>query len=591
LARPIPRLRVMLIIIAVMFSLAAGKAVQVQAIDADAIAAEAAKQITTTVKIPALRGTITDRNGEVLAFSESTVTVIADPEMIRTNGKFDEAMTDADREVAATAPGRLAELIATYAGGDAADYLPALTKENTRYSIVVKHVSQENYTMLRAAMSESGLIGLSKENTPSRRYPGGTVASNVIGFTNSEGVGAGGLEYSLNETLTGVDGSEMYEVSPNGRIPTGTSVLVPAQNGQDYQLTLDAGLQLQVEQVLANRVNKTRANYGMAVVMNVKTGEILALANYPTFDSNKAGEAEASELSNRAITDPYTPGSVQKTLTFAALLDAGLVRADDVVEVPGQIKSGNSYIHDAWSHGTVQFYARGILAKSSNIGTIKLARKMDKQTLLGYYVSFGLGQKTNIGLPGESSGVLPTGNIEDYTRDGIAFGGSGLSVTLIQEAAAVAAIANGGVYNPPYLIASTTVDGAMAEIPRDAPHRVVSEDAAAEVVSMMEAMEVNTSSSVFDIDGYRSGTKTGTARKFNSKCNCFKGLVVSTVGIAPAENPQLLAYVVIDEPQQGTSGQGVAGPAYQDIMSIALARYSVPPSTTKSPKLPIYPSK
>jgi cell division protein FtsI (penicillin-binding protein 3) len=586
----------MVIITAMIFSLAAGKAIQIQAIDADRIAADAAKQITISTKLPALRGAIYDRNKEVLALTENTVTIIADPKLIRTNGKLDESMTDRDKELAAAAPGRIAELLTRYVGGSAEEYLSALTKEKTRYSIVAKQVSRQNYAQLRAEMADinektgANLIGLSTESAPARRYPQGTVAANVLGFVNAEGTGKGGVELMLNSALEGTDGSEVYEISPNGRIPTGSSVLVPAQNGQDYQLTLDLGLQLQVEQILADRVSTTRAKSGSAVVMNVKTGEVLALANYPTFDPNDVGSANQDNVGNRAITDPFTPGSVHKLLTFSAMIDAGVVRTKDVINLPASIKSGGKTIVDPWKHGAVKVYARGIVVKSSNVGTIMLSRKMDKDALVNYYKLFGLGVKTGIGLPGESAGVLPTENVADVTRDGMAFGGSGVSVTTIQEAAAIAAIANGGVYNPPQLLkAATDAQGNLKELPKAASHRVVSTAAAKEVVSMMEAMQIHARGEMFKIDGYRTGAKTGTTKKYNSECSCYKGYVTSTVGIAPVEDPQLLTYVVVDDPQAGSSGESVAGPAYQDIMTLALQRYGVKPSTKKAPSLPIFP--
>lgn len=591
LAPTLGRLRVMLIVVAVVFSLAAGRAVQVQAVDADAVAAEAAREITVTRKLPAFRGQITDRNGEVLAFTEATVTVVADPDMIRTNGKFDEPMTTRDKEVAATAAQQIADLMAVHLGGSAAQYLSRLTMPDKRYSIVARNVSAASYSNLAAALREAGLIGLHRESAPTRRYPNGLVAANLIGFVNKEGKASGGLELALDATLSGTDGLEVYETSPNGKIPLGESELIPARNGQDYRLTIDAGLQWQVEQVLADRVRISEAESGTLIVMNVKTGELLALANFPSYDPNDYGDYDTDDLGNRAITDVYEPGSVQKVLTFAALLDSGTIRPTDVVEVPGRIKSGNDYVEDAWSHGTETFYARGVLAKSSNIGTILLARKMKKADLQGYLASFGLGKRTGVGLPGESAGILPGPDMPDYARDGLAFGGSAVAVTAIQEAAAVAAVTNGGIYNPPRLIASTTTsDGTVEELPEGEPRRVISKEASAELVSMMEAMVTNNTAGTFVVDGYRTGAKTGTSQKINPKTGARGGGIVgSVVGVGPVEDPQILVYSVIDNPKRGSFGGSVAGPAYQDVMQLALARYGVAPSKSKSPKLPVAP--
>ncbi|MFZ0531501.1 MAG: penicillin-binding protein 2 [Propionicimonas sp.] len=591
-APSVERLRMLLIAIAVVFSLAAGRAVQVQAIDASNVAEEAADQITVTRDLPAFRGEITDRNGEVLAMTTDTVKVIADARMIATNGRMNAEMTTKDREVAASAPQLIADLLVRFIGGTAADYLPKLTAtgKGQSYQLIAKKVSSATYRELALAMTAAGLVGLRSESNPTRVYPNGTLAANVVGFLKEDGSGASGLEQTLNRSLAGKAGKEIYETSPNGKIPLGNNVLTPAVNGLDYQLTLDAGMQWQVDQILADRVRVTKADSGMALVMNVKTGEILALSNYPSFDSNDPSSADPDDLYNRAVTNAYTPGSVQKTLTFASLIDAGLVKATDVVTVPGKVKSGDDYITDAWSHGKIELLARGVLAKSSNIGTILLARKLTKQTLHDYLVSFGLGSRTGVGLPGESAGSLPAATMPDYTRDGLAFGGSAVSVTLIQEAAAVAAIANGGVYNAPRIVKSrTNADGTTEELGQSEPRRVVSANTSAEVVSMMEAMVMQSTSHTFTVAGYRTGAKTGTSKKLDPGCNCFRGLVTSTIGVGPVEDPQILAYVVVDNPQRGSSGSSVAGPAYQDIMSIALPRYGVAQSTSASPKLPIEP--
>ncbi len=593
LVRSVRRVRGLLIGVAVVFSLAAGRAVQVQAIDATNVAQEAAEQITVVRDLPAFRGEITDRNGEVLAMTTDTVKVLADAKQIATNGRMNAEMTPKDREVAAAAPQRIADLLVSHIGGTAADYLPRLTATGpgSQSGLIAAKVPAATYREVSLAMSEAGLLGLYPASNPTRVLPNGSLAANVLGFINETGAGAGGLEFALNSTLAGKTGKEVYENSPNGKIPMGNNVLTPAKNGQDYQLTLDAGMQWQVEQILADRVRQSKAKAGMAIVLNIKTGEVLALANVPTFDPTNVGKADPDSLRLRAVTDPYTPGSVQKVLTFAALIDQGLVKATDVVNIPGRIRSGDNYIMDAGGdHGRIKLLARGVVAKSSNIGTIILARKATKQSLHGYLTSFGLGTKTGMGLPGESAGSLPAADMPDYSRDGLAFGGSALTVTLVQEAAAIGAVANGGVYATPHIVASRTrADGTVEQLPIAQPRRVVSEHTSKEVVSMMESVVQQNSTHAFTVDGYRTGAKTGTSKKFSNACNCYKGLITSTVGVGPVEDPQILTYVVVDNPLRGSYGGSVAGPAYQDIMSIALPRYGVTPSKTKAPTLPIEP--
>ncbi len=594
LARSAGRLRGLLIAVAVIFSLAAGRAVQVQAIDSGSVAEEAADQMTVSHVLPALRGAILDRNGEVLAETEATVRIMANAKMIRTNGRMDAPMTDSDKVAAAAAPAKIAAILVQYLGGTADDYLPQLTKTGNgdQYQEIDTKVTADTYRQIETAMSAQKLVGLSQESEPTRVYPNGSVAANVIGFVKADGTGGAGLEYSYNSVLTGIDGKEAYEVSPNGRIPLGTSALSEPVDGRDIQTTLDSGLQWQVDQILGDRVRQSNGQYGMAVAMNIKTGEVLALSQYPTFDPNDYGKSNPDDLWVRAVNTPYTPGSVQKVLTLAALIDMGLITPTTVVTVPAELKSGDQMIGGSGVPDGTKLYARGVLAKSSNTGTILLARRADTNALRQYYVDLGLGQKTGIGLPGEVTGTLAGENMPGYSRDGTAFGGSAVSVTLLQEAAAIAGIANGGVYNPPKLIkAITQPDGTTTEPVTAEPHRVVSSETSADLMSMMETMAQNSSGHTFDVQGYRVGAKTGTSRKYDSDCHCFRGLVTSAISVAPVEDPQILVYVVVDSATRGSAGVSVAGPAVQDIMSIALSRYGVPQSTGKVPHLPIGPKQ
>lgn len=586
--RPRTRLRSLLLAMAFMFSLLVGRAVQVQAIDASANAATAAQQITVARNLPALRGTITDRSGLVLAFSEAAVNIIADPMMIASNGKADGTMTSKDKEFAAAAPAKIAAILAAHLGGAAEDYVPALTRPESKYSIVKKNVQAATFSDIAKELAAQKLIGVYRESDPIRTYPNGSLAANVIGFVNDQNEGAGGLEYALNTQLSGTPGREVYMSSPDGRIPLGDQVLTSPVNGVDVQLTLDSEMQWMAEQRLQQALNESQADWGTVIVMNPKTGEVLAMANAPSFDSNTPGTAAPTDLGNRAVTDAYEPGSVEKVLTFAALMDAGVVLPEDVVVVPPSVKSGDFDIHDAEPHGTETMYARGVFANSSNIGTILLTRGMDKGQFVSYLRSFGLGQKTGIGLPGEADGQLPGTDLEDYQRDSIAFGMS-LAVTPIQEAAAVAAIVNGGVYNEPTIVKKmTAADGTDLTPAKAAPRRVISEGTSAAVRDLMEQMAL-TRGKTLAVDGYRVGGKTGTANRVDPSCGCYQGLVLSFMGVAPIEDPQVLIYVVVNNPRVGAFGIQVAAPVWVDLMKLALPRYGVPPSATEGVKLPLAP--
>lgn len=590
---PRNRIRFALAALALVATLLASRAIVIQGLDSASNAAKAAQLMSVSKTIVPNRGTITDRYGEVLASSEPAVTIVADPTQIATNGLLAAAMTAKDRTKAAGAPSAIADVLVRYLGGDHDAYVKQLTTPDTKYVIIAKKVEAYTYLQISNELQAEGYVGLYRETAAVRTYPNGSLASNVIGFVRAADdgvgqVGAGGLEYLYNSQLAGVAGSEVYETSPNGKIPTGTNVLVPAQDGVTYTLTLDAGLQYMVESRLAQTVDQAKAVSGTAIAMNVKTGEILALANYPSFDSNSPGTADAANLGDRAITDAYEPGSVQKVLTMAALTDSGVITPDTKVVVPSDVMSGGAPIKDAWTHGTIHLTARGIVANSSNIGTVLLARQMDKSKLVDYLRSFGLGQTTGLGLPGEATGSLPSTSLADNTRDQIAFG-QGLSVTAVQEAAAVAGIVNGGVYNSPTIIKSaTTTDGKSVAVPQSTSRRVISESASSMVLDMMESVVASkVGVNRFPIDGYRTADKSGTAQRIDPTCHCYNGYVASFIGVAPAEDPQILVYVVVDQPQGQTEGSQVAAPAFKDIMRIALQRYGVLPSTTPAPVKPI----
>ena len=584
------RVTIFFVVMAFVISLASGRALLLQGIDAEANAQAAAEQLERSQLLPADRGVILDRNGQVLAETQPAFQVIADPWSISTNGLDPRTMTDEEKAKAEQAPTEIAQILVRYLGGSVDDYLPRLTNSTrpdgtpNQYELLKRKVSAALYQQMAGDLRAGGWYGIYPQTDPVRYYPNGTLASNVIGFVNFEGEGAGGLEYGQNAQLAGVDGKQTYQASRYGQIPLGDTTLVEPVNGATYQLTLDAELQWMAESELAAAVAKANAKSGTAIIMAVDTGEVLAMATVPTFDSNDPASADPENLGNRAITDAYEPGSVQKVLTMAALLDAGLITPETKVEVPESILSGDKPIRDAWVHGTLYMTARGVLAQSSNVGTVELSRLMDKATLSNYLASFGLGRSTGIELPGESGGtmgILPGPDMPDYTRDQISFG-QGLSLTALQQAAAVAAVVNGGVYHQPTIIASaTTAAGDQVPFERAEPHRVISEEASAALVNMMEASVASPEMGTVDaktIPGYRMAGKSGTAQKAGKYGNYDGGYTGAYVAVAPAEDPQILVYVVIDEPTNGYYGGVVAFPSARELMMLTLPRYGIPPS-------------
>ncbi|MDO5500195.1 MAG: penicillin-binding protein 2, partial [Propionibacteriaceae bacterium] len=454
-----------------------------------------------------------------------------------------------------------------------------------RYSIVARKVPAAAYHRFAEELSDASIYGVFRESDPIRTYPEHNSAAALVGFVGADSNGQGGVEFSLNSQLAGKSGREMYEASPAGyRIPLGTNMIEPPSDGVSYQLTIDTDLQEMTERRLGEVVADSNAKSGVAVAIDIKTGEVLAMANAPGFDPNNIAGARSEDLFNRAVTQAYEPGSVQKVLTMAALLDAGLITPETRLIVPPTIQSGDGRVKDVWKHEYANVTARGVLAYSSNIGTIMMTREMDTAAYRQKLLDFGLGRPTGIELPGEAAGYLPAPDMPGYTRDQVSFG-QGFSVTAIQNAAALAGVLNGGVYNPPTVLRSATdAAGEPVPIERRESRRVISPDASRQVASMMESVVgPGGFGEHLSMEDYRVGGKTGTSENFDVELGRYAGFTSSYVGMGPAENPRILTYVVVEAPEGGHTGGAVAGPIAWDMLRVALPRYGVPPSTGSGP--------
>ena len=353
------RLHVLLIAVAMALSLCAGRLLQLQGFDSSSYTADA---LTRTLPLLPARGEITDRNGLVLASTQPAVAVTADPTL--------------------TAPraAEFASVLAGHLGMSQAALMPLLTKTGTRFVYLKKKVPALSYAALAAELSSRNLRGIFRESDPIRSYPNGSVGASVVGFVGADGEGLAGLERTLNAQLAGVEGKETYESAPNGsKIPLGRRSLTPARNGLSFQLTLDSEVQWAAERRLAEQVTKTRADSGFAIVLDVKTGQVIALANAPSYDSSRPQAARSEDRGNRAISTPYEPGSVQKVLTAAALIDSGTANPSTRVIIPARLASGGGAIKDHFSHGVLRYTMRGVIADSSNIGTALLARQLENR--------------------------------------------------------------------------------------------------------------------------------------------------------------------------------------------------------------------
>ena len=556
------RLHAVLLILGISLSLCAGRLLQLQGFDSSAYAALTADQLTTKLPLLPSRGQITDRNGVVLAATQPAVAVTADPTLTSARAA----------EIAGilSGPLKMAE----------PELVGLLTKPDTHFVYLKKKVPAQIYTQLAAELSKRHIYGVFREPDPIRTYPGGSVGSSVIGFVDANGKGQAGVELSMNRELAGVEGKESYEIAPNGsRIPLGSSTVVPAQDGVDLQLTIDSELQWVAERRLATQVRRMRADWGFAITLNVKTGEVLAMANAPTVNPTYLASSAPEDRGNRAVAAPYEPGSVEKVLTSAALLDSGTATPETRVTIPSRLRSGPLTIGDHFDHGELHYLMRGVIAESSNIGTTLLTRQLDKRVFAEYLARFGLGSRTGIELPGESAGIMPRADLSDVQRDQIAFG-QALAVTGVQEAAAVAGLVNHGIYNPPTVLKSgTDGSGKPVALNKSQPRRIISDSASTALRDLMEAVVVSENGQRnLKLDAYQSGGKTGTAQRSDPGCRCYRGYVTSFVGFAPLDDPQLLTYVVLSNPRKGDTGSVVAAPAYRDIMEFALPRYSVAPN-------------
>lgn len=606
LASTAGRLRILLLVLAVWFSLAGAQAVRFQVLEASGKAQEAAANMTHTQEIRPLRGEIRDRDGKVLAFTEATVDLQVEPPALARNGKGRNAqLSPKDEENGRALPGVIAPVLAKHIPPANLNKLTpdqiqgAISDPSKTNVIVAKQVSISVYNAIQADLAAIAKpdrttypYGLAwtvvKQSNPKRVYPMNTVASNVVGYLG-EGKGVAGLEKSFESTLGGTVGREIYNTSKNGKIPLGESTLTPAVDGTSIQTTLDSGLCWNAQQLIDAQQKKMNAEWAVTVVMEVKTGKLLCLANSPTFDGNNVGGADVASLNNPAMTYPYEPGSTMKLLTLASVLDASSetgdpVTPDTVTHVASKsegIKSAENTIHDSDDHPAVDYTTRGILVNSSNQGVIQLARRVfsdhgrdGKQAYADYLAAFGLGQKTNIGLPAEHAGTLPTDKIvkDSYTLDSVSFGTS-LAVNAVQMAAAVNTVVNDGVYVAPSLIEATTgPDGKVSQSAAPATHRVLKSTTSTQVREMMENRVLDSYTRI-GIQGYRTGAKTGTARMGKND------LITSIAGVAPIEDPQILVYTVFFQ-KDTRVGAGIsqAGPVYKNIMSLALQRYGVQPS-------------
>ncbi|MET0758706.1 MAG: penicillin-binding protein 2 [Mycobacterium sp.] len=582
------------VVIFVLLIVAAAQLFNLQVPRAAGLRAEAAGQLKVTDVEKAVRGSIVDRNNDKLAFTIEARALTFQPVRIRKQLAEARAKTPE----APNPERRLRDI--------AAEVAARLNNRPDAKTVLKKLKSNETFVYLARAVDPAVAEAIStkfpevgSERQDLRQYPGGSLAANVVGGIDWDGHGLLGLEDSLDAVLAGTDGSVTYDRGSDGVvIPGSYRNRHKAVDGSTVVLTIDDDIQFYVQQQVQQAKNLSGADNVSAVVLDAKTGEVLAMANDNTFDpSQNIGRQEDRELGNLAVSSPFEPGSVNKIVTAASVIEFGLSNPDEVLSVPGSINMGGVTVGDAWNHGVMPYTTTGIFGKSSNVGTLMLAQRVGPDRYADMLRRFGLGQRTGVGLPGESAGIVPP--IDQWS--GSTFSnlpiGQGLSMTLLQMAGMYQMIANDGVRIPPRIVKATVApDGTRTDEPRPEGVRVVSPQTAQTVRNMLRAVvqrdpmgEQQGTGPQAAVEGYQIAGKTGTAQQINPACGCYYSDVywITFAGIATADNPRYVVGIMMDAPRRaadGTPGSSAA-PLFHNITSWLLQRENVPLSPDPGPPL------
>ena len=579
---PSKRIRGWQIISLILLSVVAARVIDLQVIQGPELAAAALRNATTTKALPAQRGVISDRNGVPLAVTVDAINVTADQMLVvPKDAKSPEQKLAAQRLAA--------RKLASVLGGDPLGYQQRLVGTR-RFVYIKKGITPATWQKLLAL----NIPGIYSEPAKKRTYPAGSVAANVIGFVRADGQGGGGLEYGLDHELAGTPGTSVFQRGWRGQaIPTTTSTGTDPIPGTNVTLTIDRDVQWVAQKAIAERVKFARADSGTVVVMNPRTGQIYALATVPTFDPNKPAEAVQANVGNRALSQVFEPGSTSKIMTLAAVIEEHKATALTQLTIPPTLVRPWKTFHDHDKHGVEHLTLNGVLAKSSNIGTILAAERIGGPKLYSYLKKFGIGSPTGLQFPGESRGHIPDPAHWSNTSFGTIAFGQGLSLNAVQAASIFATIANDGVRVSPTLIAgSTGGDGQYHAAAQPASSRVVSVGTARTVRTMLESVVSDEGTApMAAIAGYRVAGKTGTADRPNPDPNPnqprYKGFTSSFIGFAPADNPSVVVAVILDNPRNGHYGGVLAGPVFKSVMTYSLEHFRIPPTGAPRPHIPV----
>ncbi|NDU73438.1 peptidoglycan glycosyltransferase [Actinomadura sp. DSM 109109] len=569
---PLKRLNVGLLVVAFVLSLFAGRLVQLQTIDSDQYTEQAMLQRMRELTLPAVRGDITDAQGNPLAMTVEARAIFADPSLIKPDKRQP-----------------IVNALAPTLGLDPAKLLKQISRPGTRFVYLAHGVRPDQARLV----SSWNFLGIGTLPEYRREYPNDSLAASVIGFVNDTGSGAAGLESSLNGVLAGKAGWQRVEISPEGQhIPMGEDQKRPSVPGKGVRLTLQRDLQFKAQQAIERQVRASRAKSGTVIVMDPRTGRLLAMASAPGFDPNDYADSDRSRWGSPLVQNAYEPGSTGKVVTAAAVMEHGGVTPQTPYTVPDKIKKYDVVFRDSHPHAPERLTFAGVLAKSSNVGTIMASESIDSDRLYRTLRDFGFGERTGLPLPGETPGLLePPSKWSGTDRYPIAFGQT-VSVNAVQMASVYSTIANGGVRVTPNLVAGTVGEHDRFT-PAPAPERrqVISARTARQISDMLEGVTTKEGTAPkAQIKGYRVAGKTGTAEIVNPRCGCYHGggYTASFAGFAPADDPRLVVQVVLQDPKRGSHyGGDAAAPVFKDVMSFALQSEKIPPTGSRPPIIEI----
>ena len=577
LANPRRRLRLATVLVLSLFAVLGVRLVELQLTDGPAFAATAQQNRLTEVVLPAARGAILDRAGATLAHSVEARFVYADPELV-----VDPPAVAAALQPLLGVPA--SELVERMRPGARED------GRQSRFEWLARGVDIDTGDAIAAL----NLPGIGVRQDERRIVPGNDLAANLIGFTGADLAGLEGLEAAYDDVLRGVDGEWIYEsglgATLDRQIPGGYEVQTAPQPGSDLRLTVDMDLQYEVQRVLAERARESGATFGAAVVLDARTGEVLAQASYPTYNAADPLSVPAEVRVDAASSTVYDPGSAHKPLVFAAALEEGVIKPGQSVPVGPSIRKGDATFSDTtpYPEGT-ELTLPAVLAFSSNVGTIRVADALGKERLYAYQQAFGLGQATGAGMPGEAAGgLLAPADWYESSHGSVPIGHS-VDVTTLQMAAAYGTIANDGVWVQPRLVQAVVgPDGTETTPAGPVTRRVLSPANAAYLRELLEAVvsvpgATGTAAALAD---YRVAGKTGTGKLVVDGAYA-PGEVASFVGMAPAEQPRYVIAVAAHTPHGG--GGTVTAPAFREMMGYTLNHYRVPPADSGPPQVLLYP--